>query len=114
MTDFEDVTTKSTSNKTPVCLRFLNIHEEYLQYVVQDQKKTITLNLINRHRSIDKIYLYAKESYKPRYQLPTQLSEELEEELSSASSEILVEITSKRQKSKPFPHKKYYPGFSLL
>ena len=105
---------KALSNKSPVCLRFVNIHEENLQYVVQDQKKTIFLNLINRHLNIDKIYLYTKESYKPRYQLPTQLSEELEEELSSTSSEILVETTSRRQESKPFPHKKYYTGFPLL
>ena len=60
---------KALSNKTPICLKFLNIHEECLQYVVQDQKKAITLNLINRQLNSDKIYLHAKDSYKPRYQL---------------------------------------------
>ena len=48
---------------------FQIIHTEYSLQVVLDQEKTnALLNLINNQPDIDKIYLYAKDSYEAKYQ----------------------------------------------
>ena len=68
MINFNDY---ANENKTEHNLKWPNIPDHPYRILIiggsGTVKKNTLLNLINKHRDIDKIYLYAKDSYEAKY-----------------------------------------------
>ena len=68
MINFNDY---ANENKTEYNLKWPNIPDHPYRILIiggsGTVKKNTLLNLINKHRDIDKIYLYAKDSYEAKY-----------------------------------------------
>ena len=58
----------SNKKSIKVCHKFLILHIKYKLLVVVGQKKTSALlSLINHQSDTDEIYLYIKDTFKPKY-----------------------------------------------
>ena len=58
----------SKEKSTKVGYKFLTLHIKYKLFVVVGQKKTSALlSLINHQSDTDEIYLYIKDTFKPKY-----------------------------------------------